>query len=305
MKVYMTGATGRIGRDVFKKVDAIPLVRKKSGLKNEVVTDFSLSSLRTILEDADALIHFAGCLNTWDKKAMEEANARLTWRVSDATPEDCKIVLAGSITVYGKRRLKLPITEETPPNPDSDYSRTKYEAEKIVRRKKKHCILRLGVVYGPQFEDYFRVIRMIEKGRMPVFGKGGNQVSFVHSEDIAAVFPKALKKEGTYVLAGPSATQSEIYSYVADALKVSPPKIHIPVWAGMLMGSMWEIGAKFGRKPALTREHVGILSANRSFDYSKAQKELGFNPRPIKGGIGQMVKEYMGATQRKGRTQRL
>ncbi len=297
MKIYMTGATGRIGRDVFAKVDAIPLVRRKSGLKNEIVTDFSLSSLRTILEDADMVIHFAGCLNTWDAKAMKEANVSLTWRIADATPDDCKIILAGSITVYGKKLKKLPVTEATPANPDSDYSRTKYEAEKIVARKKNHCILRLGVVYGPQFEDYFRVIEMIEKGRMVVFGKGDNQVSFVHTDDIAAVFPKVLEKEGIYTLSGPSATQSGIYKYAADALGVSPPKTHIPIWVGMLLGMAWEIGARLGRKPTLTREHVGILSANRSFDYSKAQKELGFNPRPIKEGIEEMVKEYKGRKQ--------
>jgi dihydroflavonol-4-reductase len=292
MKIYMSGATGRIGRDVFAKVDAIPLVRKKSGLKNEIVTDFSLSQLRTILADADAVIHFAGCLDTWDAKKMEEANVSLTWRITDASPENCKIILASSITIYGKKIKKLPVTEVTPANPDSDYSRTKYEAEKIVRKKKHHCILRLGVVYGPQFADYFKVIKMIEKGRMPVFGKGNNQVSFVHTEDIAGVFPKALQKEGIYTLSGPSATQSEIYKYAADALKVKPPKTRIPVWAGMLIGAIEEIGARFGRKPTLTREHIAILSANRSFDYSKAQKELGFNPRPIKEGIEEMAKEY-------------
>lgn len=297
MKIYMTGATGRIGRDVFNKVDAIPLVRKKSGLKNEIVTDFSLSQLRSILEDADMVIHFAGCLDTWNAKKMEEANVALTWRIADATPEDCKIILAGSITVYGKKIKKLPVTEVTPPNPDSDYSRTKYEAEKIVARKKNHCILRLGVVYGPQFEDYFRVIKMIEKGRMAVFGKGNNQVSFVHTDDIAAVFPKALEKEGVYTLSGPSATQEQIYKYAADALRVAPPKTRIPLWAGMLLGSAWEIAARLGRKPTLTREHVGILSANRSFDYSKAQKELGFAPRPIKEGIEEMVEQYKGGKQ--------
>jgi dihydroflavonol-4-reductase len=292
MKVYMTGATGRVGSEVFKKTGAIPLVRRKSGLKNEIITDFSISSLRNILEEADAVLHFAGSLKTWDKEAMREANVSLTWRIVDSTPSDCHVVLAGSVSVYGKNPKELPVTEETPTAPDSDYSRTKLEAEEIVRKKKNHCILRIGAVYGPQFKDYFSVIRMIEKGKMRIFGKGGNEVSFVHAEDVAGVFPKALNKTGTYVVSGPSATQSELYKYAADALEVPPPKSHIPVWAGMLLGRMQEFSARFGKRPTLTREHVLLLSAHRPFDYSKARKELGFSPRPLKWGIEDMVREY-------------
>lgn len=292
MKVYMTGATGRIGQAVFKQVDAIPLVRRKSGLKNETVTDFSISSLRNILEDADAVISFAGSLKTWDREAMREANVSLTWRLVDSSPSDCHIALAGSVSVYGKNPKEHPVTEKTPPAPDSEYSRTKLEAEEIVKKKKNHCILRIGAVYGPQFRDYFRVLRMIEKGKMRIFGKGDNQVSFVHADDVAGVFPKALKKTGTYVLSGPSATQEEVYKYAAKALKVNPPKEHLPVWAGMLLGRLEEFRARFGREPTLTREHVALLSADRSFDYSKARKELGFAPRPIEWGIEDLVREY-------------
>jgi dihydroflavonol-4-reductase len=134
---------------------------------------------------------------------------------------------------------------------------------------------------------------MIEGGKMRIFGKGDNEVSFVHAEDVASVFPKALKNTGTFVVSGPSATQLELYKYTAEALKVSPPKKHMPVWAGMLLGGAEEFAARFGREPRLTREHVSILSSNRTFDYSKARKELGFAPRPIKWGIEDLAKEYL------------
>ena len=43
-KVYITGATGRLGSAVLARLpDAIPLVRKPSGLKNEIVTKLSES----------------------------------------------------------------------------------------------------------------------------------------------------------------------------------------------------------------------------------------------------------------------
>ncbi len=289
MKAYITGATGRLGRSVLEQVDAIPLVRTKSGLPNEIVTNFSEASLKKILKDATHIIHLAGSVRTWDKNFLQEANVELTRRIVNASPPNCHIVFAGSITVYGKELEQIPADEGTPTNPDSDYSRTKLEAEQLVRTKKKHTILRLGVLYGPQFEDYFMVLHMIEKHKMKIFGDGSNRISFVHADDCATVFPKALRKTGTFVVSGPSATQRQIYTYAAHALGAIPPNSTMPIWLAKLFARLEETK----KTPKLTREHISILSADRVFDYSKAQQELGFNPRPIKRGIEEIVSDYM------------
>lgn len=286
--MYLTGATGRLGRSVLKKVDAIPLVRRASGLPNEIVTDFSARSLKELLKDATHIIHLAGSIKTWDPKALREANVELTRRIVNASPENCHIIFSGSITVYGKNLLEIPADEGTPTNPDSEYARTKLEAENLVKRKKSHCILRIGVIYGPQFPDYFMVLRMIENGKMRIFGDGNNRISFVHADDVAAVFPAALRKKGTYLVSGTAAPQIQIYTYAAKALGVPAPTAHMPVWAGMLLARMQELGGK----PKLSREHISILSSDRAFDSSKAKKELGFSPRPIREGIEGLVSEY-------------
>ncbi|MFP3950098.1 MAG: NAD-dependent epimerase/dehydratase family protein [Candidatus Micrarchaeia archaeon] len=290
MKAYITGATGRLGQSVSQHVDAVPLVRRASGLPRETITDFSENSLKKIIKDATHLIHLAGSVKTWDRNALEQANVGLTRTLVKASPENCHIIFASSISVYGKELAELPATEETPINPDSDYARTKLEAEQLVKHKKKHTILRIGTLYGPQFEDYFNVLRMIEKGKMKIFGDGSNHISFIHAEDCAAVFPTAFRKTGTYVLAGPPATQRQVYTYAAHALGVRPPASSLPVLAGMLLARFQELRGN----PKLTREHISILSADRVFDYSKAQRELGFSPRPIKRGIEEMVSEYLG-----------
>lgn len=287
--MYITGATGRLGHSVLEQVDAIPLVRRKSGFPNEIVTNFSEASLKKILKDATHIIHLAGSVKTWDKKNLQEANVELTRRIVNSSPFNCHIVFAGSITVYGKNMEQIPADEETPTNPDSDYSRTKFEAENLVRTKKNHTILRIGVIYGPQFEDYFTILRMIENHKMKIFGDGSNRISFVHADDCAAIFPKALKKTGTFVVSGPSATQRQIYTYAAHTLGVLPPSSSMPVWLAKLFARLQEMK----KNPKLTREHISILSADRAFDYSKAQQELGFDPRPIKRGIEGIVSSYI------------
>ncbi|MDD5096138.1 MAG: NAD-dependent epimerase/dehydratase family protein [Candidatus ainarchaeum sp.] len=294
MKTYITGASGKLGRHVLRFMEAVPLVRSPKGLPGEVVTDFSAESLKKILKDADCIIHLAGSMRFWDAAEMRQTNVGLTRSIVDNSPEGCKIVLASSISVYGKRLAEIPADEATHTHPDSPYSRSKMEAEEIVRRKKgKHAILRIGTIYGPEFGDYFHILRMLEKGKMSIIGDGKNHVPFVHVEDAARAVAAAVGNgQGAYVVCGESKTQMEIYALACKELGVAPPKKHISFWMANLMGRMQEVGARFGMKPKLTGEHMSILGEDRVFRWERAGRELGFKPRGIEEGIREMVKEY-------------
>ncbi|MEW5996448.1 MAG: NAD-dependent epimerase/dehydratase family protein [Candidatus Micrarchaeota archaeon] len=305
MKIYITGASGRLGRHVLRFVDAVPLVRNAKGLKGEVVTDFSAESLRRILKDADCIIHIAGSMRFWDEGEMRKTNVELTRRIVENSPERCKIVLASSISVYGKKLKEIPADEATPTHPDSAYSRSKLEAEEIVRKKGRHVILRIGTIYGPEFGDYFYILGMLEKGKMFIIGDGKNRVPFVHVEDAARAIAAAAgggetgsrkletdAGQGTYVVCGESKTQEEIYGIACRELGVAPPKKHMSFWMANLIGRVRELGALFGKKPKLTREHVAILGGDRAFGWERARRELGFKPRRLEEGIKEITKEY-------------
>jgi len=294
VKIYITGASGRLGRHVMRFVGAVPLVREAKGLPGEVVTDFSADSLRKILKDADCVIHLAGSMRFWDAAEMRRTNAELTKKIVENSPEKCKIVLASSISVYGKKLKEIPADEATRTNPDSAYARSKLEAEEIVRGKKgKHAILRIGTIYGTEFEDYFNILRMLEKGKMFIIGDGRNRVPFVHVEDAAKAVASAVEKgQGTYVVCGESRTQEDIFSIACKELGVVPPKKHVSFWFANLLGRIQELGALFGMKPKLTREHISILGKDRVFKWERAKRELGFHPRWAEEGIIEVVKEY-------------
>lgn len=293
-KTYITGATGKLGAAVLKRVDAIPLVRSKSGLKNEIVTDFSSGQLKEVLADAAVIIHIAGSVDTLDGKKMQEANVGLTKRIVDAAPERCRIVFSSSISVYGKQLAKKPADENTPVNPDSLYAKTKYGAESFVARRPEHVILRIGPIYGPGFTDYYRVLSMIENGKMTIIGDGENRIPFVHVDDAAdAVAKAAVKGSGTYVIAGDAAGQKEVFGIAARELGVEAPSKRIGTGMALFFASLGEWRYRLGgRKPTLTLEHVSILVYDRPFDCTKAKRELGFSPRPLKEGIKEMVREY-------------
>jgi len=300
-KIYITGATGRLGSAVLTKltakgIESIPLVRKPSQLKNEKVTDFSEKELVRILEDARVIIHIAGSVETYDKKKLREANVELTQKIINSAPSGSRIIFASSISVYGKH-LENPANEKTKTNPDSDYSRSKYDAEKLVANYPDHVILRIGTVYGPQFSDYAKILRKIRQEKMTVIGDGKNHIPFVHVDDVAEAFLAAAegKGNGTYVVVGDPLKQNEIYTIAARAMNVRPPKKHMPVALAMAIAWFGELLTRISRrKPGFSREHVSVLAYDREFDCSKAKKELGFKPRPLENGIESMITELEG-----------
>jgi len=295
-KVFISGASGRLGRAVLKLLpDAIPLVRSAAGLQNEVATDFSSESLKPILAHAKAIIHLAGSLDFNDKEKLWEGNVELTRRIAEACPPGCKIIFTSSISVYGKKLAQIPANELTPCKPDSEYAKSKFMAEQIVASHPEHVILRIGTVYGPQFGDYLILLKKVEQGKMMIIGNGKNRIPFVHVDDMAKAIANSISRgSGIYVLAGDFSsnplTQEEIFHVAADALHVDPPSRHVSYtlsyWFAWLRN-------RLGKK-GFTTEHIAILGSDRIFDCSKANEELGFQPRPLEQGIREMVKVLKG-----------
>ncbi len=293
-KIYLTGASGRLGQFVLQKTGAIPVVRKQSGLKNEIVSDFSEEELSRIFADADAIIHLAGSRDFLDIEKARKGNVELTRTVVSAASENTKIIFSSSISVYGKKMAELPADESSSVHPDTAYAKTKLEAERIVSQHLNHVILRIGPVYGEGFEEYFKVLRMIENGKMKIIGKGDNRIPFVHAEDVADAIANSLKKgNGIYILVGECLSQKEIFSIAAKALEVDAPKKHVSQFMAKLF-SHYQLFKKnhLGGKAVFIPEDVAVLSSDRIFNCNKARRELGFAPRPLNKGISEMVDGY-------------
>ena len=293
-KIYLTGATGRLGSAVLSRINATPLMRKPSRVGKGILTDFSPGQLKNILKDADVIVHIAGSVETWDPERLKEGNVELTKRIDEAAPAECRIVFASSISVYGKVLKEKPAKEETLAKPDSAYSHSKQDAEKIVASRQNHVILRIGTVYGPQFKDYNSILSKLEQGKMRIIGHGKNRIPFVHVDDVADAIAAAVTKgKGIYVIAGEPLSQEDMFAIAAKELGVAPPTKKISreiAMAGAALGERW--CRLTGKKPKFTVEHVAVLSYDRLFDCGKAVSELGFSPRPLADGIREIVRAY-------------
>ncbi len=271
MVEYLTGANGRLGRAVLKETNATPLVRRKTGLKHEKVVDYDTLNL----EDATVVYHIAGSLK--DPKV----NVELTKKVLAAIPKSCKIVYASSISVYGKKLAEKPADEQAETNPDSEYAKSKLEAERLIVKRGNYCILRIGPMYDEENKEFHNYLKLIEKFPF-VIGSGENRIPFTYKNDVAKVMKKAAKKEGIYNITGDPLTQNQIIELVKEKFNIRKKTAHIPYLIAL-------IGAYL---KGMSKEHIDIMYHDRIFNCEKAKTELGFSPLPLKMGINRVVKKY-------------
>ena len=204
------------------------------------------------------------------------------------TAERCgaRLIHASSTAIYGSRLAALPSSEDTAPRPDSTYARSKLEGEDAVRTEcARATILRISAVLGSRCESWLPLFRSAAGGTLRLAGEGTNLHHPVDVEDVvdammlSATVPSARGR--TYNIAGPAPLEIrrlvELMSLQSgSSMRRRRPVPRVAVDIYLALGKFGE--SSFGvRLPRF--ESVLFLTGNRSFDISRARRELGFTPR--------------------------
>ena len=84
-----------------------------------------------------------------------------------------------------------------------------------------------------------------------------------------------------YILGNKEVTLKEVCKMLKDASGCKMPLFYVPIkMAYKLAEKMEKKAQKTGEKPLMTNFAVYNLARNNQFDYSKAEKELGYHTRP-------------------------
>ena len=154
-----------------------------------------------------------------------------------------RVVIWSTGGVYGvPDKDKLPITEDQPKNPTTNYEKSKWLVEKVCM--KYHEEKKLGVtvirpggaIYGPrQIKWWAETLSLISKIPFPIFLPDfNNRVSFVHVKDIVgAAYHFCMTEEANgeaYNVGGDIAyTQSDFGEYFLQCLGKKVVRLGIPV----------------------------------------------------------------------------
>jgi 2-alkyl-3-oxoalkanoate reductase len=303
--IAVTGATGLIGSAVVRallksgaRVRALVRNPAKAAILAQQGADvhgFDLTipgSFFAAFADCEVVFHFAAVLN--DFKSHEHywrSNVEGTKAVAEAAMEAGveRFVYASTAWVHGMDS-GFNTTEESPFRKSASfYADTKREAEQLIRtlhteRGLPAIIVRPTQVYGPGDETWTRrPLQLIRQGKMVLIDGGRGLIQPIFIDDVVEGILRAAERGRTgeaYILCGDrSITMAEYFGYFARMLHKTTPR-SIPRWLAFAVATLAESIAHIsGRPPLFTRQEVRATLTERTYDGSKARRELGSVPR--------------------------
>lgn len=320
-RVLVTGATGFTGGHMCDKLVAEgysvrALVRNPDacerlrGLGVELaVGDLSdTASLEQAVDGVDTVYHIAALFRPENvsRRDMWEANAQGTKNLLDASVKAKvgRFVHCSTVGVHGDVK-NPPADEDAPYAPGDYYQESKTEGEKIAieymeKGRLPIVVFRPGGIYGPRDVRFLKLIKAVKKRRFVMLGSGEVEYQMVYIDDLVDGILKCGTNEeavgNVYILTGePPMKLNELVRTIAEVLDVRPPWLRFPVAPFYLAGFACELIFKpLGINPPLYRRRVDFFRKTRSFDISKAKRELGFSPVvDLRSGIRLTVDWYL------------
>lgn len=325
MKILITGASGFIGSFIVEEalkrgLETWAAVRKSSSrafLTDERIhfIELNLSSKEQLVEQLkgqqfDYVVHAAGvtkCLNKADfHRINTEGTKNLVDALLDLQMPLKRFVFLSSLSVFGAIKEQLPydeIREDDTPKPNTEYGRSKLEAERYIDSigsRLPYIILRPTGVYGPREKDYFMMAKSIKQHIDFAVGYQRQDITFVYVTDVVQAVFLALEKGETgrkYFLSDGQIYQSTTFSDLIHEELGRPwwLRITAPVWVLRVVTFFGEyIGHMTGKVTALNNDKYNILrQRNWRCDIEPTRHELGFEPKvQLKEGVKTTIQWY-------------
>ncbi|NQT26514.1 NAD-dependent epimerase/dehydratase family protein [candidate division KSB1 bacterium] len=281
--ILVTGATGFIGHHVVrnlldKKLKLrILLLESERGSEKEfpdteaVFGDLSNEAvLKNALSGVETVIHLASKNIDRDGSGFQKINVEGTQRLCSQAVEagvECFIYLS-TVGVYGHRKLRN-ADETTSVNPDTDFSRSKAEAEKIVLSH-HHAgdftgfVLRHRFVYGKG--DLHVIPRMIRAAQKYPFliSKGRARLSMILVDDLAKIISHFVLDDAQpdalpvyHVTDGAPLRYRDLIHTLCYAYGFNPPGWNIPF--NLLYYPIWLKEKLTGTDPETTKASLSSI----------------------------------------------
>jgi uncharacterized protein YbjT (DUF2867 family) len=299
MKVFLTGATGFVGKGVLSRLTASGhevtcLVRPGSEAKlaqadTAQVTMapgdlFDPDSLRRAMEGAEAVIHLVGIIR-------EQPKAGVTF--SRIHVEGTRNVLQAAAQ-SGVRRFVHMSALGARAGAASTYHRTKHEAEELVKASGiPYVIFQPSVIFGPGDEFVNMLANLVRLPVTPVIGDGSYPLQPVARETVADVFEQALTRESvtgqTFEVGGPiPLSYAEILDVIGEVIgKRHVRKLHIPVG---LMKPVVSLMEGFSFFPITHTQLTMLLEGNACSDTDVLYSAFDTPKIPFREGIARYVR---------------
>jgi dihydroflavonol-4-reductase len=319
MKTVVTGATGHVGANLVRalldqgrSVRVLLHVNRRGieGLDVEVAEGdvCDANSLFKAFEGADVVYnlsaHISLSMNSWSR--CESINVIGTRNVVDACLRTGvkRLVHFSSIHALEQHPLDIPVDETRPlvtsrRHPPYDRSKAAGELEisRGIEKGLEAIVINPTGIIGPydyQPSHFGEVLLSLAQGKLPALINGG--FDWVDVRDVvrwSIVAEEKAMAGARYLLSGHWASISEIAAMVKDAVSVKPPAFVCPLWLADISAPFADGFARLaGKRPLYTPVALIALHGNRNISHVKADRDLGYSPRPLKETIVDTIKWF-------------
>lgn len=275
MKILITGASGRLGRELVKALrerhELVALSRTSSPTLQDV-TSYAVdlanpSQLSGVIatEKPDAIIHLAAILGPAcesNPDLAEKINVEATKKLVELASQHGvkKFVFASTSAVYNQLELS-PTDEFSNIGPRSIYGKSKLKAEQIIQEISLHsstqfAVLRIFNIYGAGFEDslVYKLTRSSSDHPVMLLGPDNYYRDYIYVADVVEAFRNAVEvaQEDKYLVMNIGSGRAVSNRSLVDEL------------------------IKNGLSPSYTSSQ-SALSVSWA-NIAKAKKEIGFSP---------------------------
>lgn len=314
--ILVTGATGLVGshllvqllqeneavKALYRSEKQIEKVRQVFIFKNQEVLfeqiqwvkgDISdIPTLEPAFENITKVYHCAALISfdPNDEEELRKVNIEGTANIVNCCIDFNvkKLCHVSSIAALGDaKENETIITEETEWNPEKlhgDYAITKYGAEMEVWRGFQEglevVIVNPGVIFGYGFPDKGSglLIKVVKK-ESSFYTKG--IIGIVSVEDVTSCMIQLMRSDISgerFTLVGENVNIKNLLDYLAEILKVNPPKIHATKAITSIGWRLdWLLSKITFRKRKLTRATAKSSHSTTTYESEKIASSLDFN----------------------------
>ncbi len=322
MKCFVTGATGFLGSHVARQLlakgaDLRLLLRPTSRTDNlvdipaeRVVGDLrDIDSLRKGMAGCEFVFHVAADYRLWSRNGQElyDSNVEGTRNILHAARDSGvrRVIYTSSVATMGfgnNGRLTDEKSPVTLSNMIGDYKRSKFMAEQFVIEAGRSG--QDVVMVNPTTPVGERDIKPTPSGQIvvdflrrkfPAYVDTG--LNLVDVADCAKGHLLAMEKAQPgerYILGGENLTLKQILDKLGAMTGLPSPRIRLPYAVALATGVVDTLftGTILRREPRVTIDAVRMGRKKMFVTSAKAERELGWNPRPVDGALRRAVEWF-------------
>jgi len=321
MRISITGASGHIGanlcRELISQGHTLKVLINRSsgsleGLKLTMVKGNLLApdSLHELVKDADVVIHLAAHISIRGagNKDIELINITGTENLLKEVQQHSSLRLIHFSSIHAFRQYPYDeVLDESRVLAINDpvlYNHTKAAGEQLIRQAVSEgldaIIINPTAVIGPNdFRPSLlgQAIIAMCKNKLPGLVQGG--YNWVDVRDVVSGTISAMERGISgerYLLSGHWKSLEELAQLICElrSLPKKPPLL--PFWLARVGVPFLGLHALIkGTEPLYTNESLTILKeSHRKISSGKAEKELGYHPRPFEETIRDTIEWFQG-----------